>query len=392
MRYSSTFPAIFAFSMALIIFSGLPLSSAVAQGEEEYEKQLKALATNIEKLQKELAKTKTSRDKLQQSLQKSEEEIGSLTKKIDTIKEELAREKKQLAQHQSRRAELEESRKVQQQEVNRIVRQAYQLGRQSQVKLMLNQEEPSKVTRLLRYHDYIIEAHKEKMDVYLATIRDINEVESQITATTERLEASRETLNSRFKELKQSQTTRLATLGELTRSITEKGGSLSKLQGDRERLERLLEEATRSLSNLKLPSDAKPFRSAKGRLPYPAKGRVANSFGSYRLDGKLRWNGIFIKGKTGSKVVSVHHGRVIFSDYLRGHGLLLIVDHGNGYMSLYAHNQTLLKETGDWVSSNEAIAMLGNTGGQSQAGLYFEIRHNGKPQNPSPWLDLNSRG
>lgn len=375
-----------------MLLSGLAHRPAWAQAETEYEEQLKALSANIAKLQKELSKTKGSRDKLQQSLQKSEEEIGSLTKKIDSIKEELSREKKQLAQHQSHRAELEESRISQQQQVNRIVRQAYLLGRQSQVKLMLNQEEPSKVTRLLRYHDYIIGAHKEKMDAYLATIREINQVENRIIATTDRLEASREELNKRFQELKQSQANRLATLGTLSRSITEKGDSLSKLTGDRERLERLLEEATRSLSNLKLPNDAKPFRSVKGKLPYPAKGRVTNSFGSYRLDGKLRWDGIFIQGDAGSKVVSVHYGRVIFSDYLRGHGLLLILDHGDGYMSLYAHNQTLLKETGDWVSKNETIAMLGNTGGQAQAGLYFEIRYNGKPQNPSPWLDANNRG
>lgn len=379
---------------ALIFSVVLSLSSfqALGQNESDYEKQLEALAKNIQQLQKELAKTKTSRDKLQKSLQQSEEEIGSLTRKIDSIKGELAREKKQLSQHRGRRAELEESRQTQQQQVNRIVRQAYLLGRQSQVKLILNQEEPSKITRLLRYHDYIIGAHKEKMDAYLATIRDISEIENKIATSTERLEASQQQLNQRYSDIKQSQTQRLATLSKLTRSITEKDDSLTKLTGDRKRLERLLEEATRALSNLKLPSDAKPFRSARGKLPYPAQGRVANSFGSYRLNGKLRWNGIFIKGKAGSKVVSVHHGRVIFSDYLRGHGLLLIIDHGDGYMSLYAHNQTLLKETGDWVSSNEPIAMLGNTGGQAQAGLYFEIRHKGKPQNPSPWLDRNSRG
>ena len=388
MRFCSILTSTF----TLILLTSLPLKPAWAQSETEYEAQLKALSVNIEKLQKELSKTKSSKDKLQQALQKSEEEIGSLTKKIDSIKEELSREKKQLAQHQSRRAELEELRQTQQQQVNLIVQQAYLLGRQSQVKLMLNQEEPSKVTRLLRYHDYVIGAHKEKMDTYLATIKEIDQVESRITTTTERLESSRRELNTRFQELKQSQTNRLATLGTLTRSITETGGSLSKLTGDRERLERLLEEATRSLSNLKLPDDATPFRSARGTLPYPAKGKVANNFGSPRLNGKLSWNGIFILGKAGSKVVSVHHGRVIFSDYLRGHGLLLILDHGDGYMSLYAHNQTLLKDTGDWVSRNETIAMLGNTGGQAQAGLYFEIRYKGKPQNPSPWLDASHRG
>ncbi len=364
---------------------------ALAQSEKDYEEQLKALSVTIAKLQKELAKTKTSKDKLQQSLQTSEEEIGTLTKKIQSIKEALNREKKQLNQHQEQRADLEQSRQKQQTQINRIIRQAYLLGRQSQVKLMLNQEEPYRVTRMLRYHDYIIGAHKERMDEYLDTIRKINAIETTITAATEKLESKQRQLNGQYQELKDSQSQRLATLKSLTREIRKKGGSLSKLQGDHERLERLLEQATQALSKLILPGDAKPFRTARGKLPFPAKGRITRNYGTPRLNGKLRWNGLFITGKSGSQVVSVHHGRVIFSDYLRGHGLLLIIDHGDGYMSLYAHNQTLLKETGDWVRSNDPVATVGNTGGQAQAGLYFEIRHNGKPQNPKPWLSSGSR-
>jgi septal ring factor EnvC (AmiA/AmiB activator) len=374
-------------SLLLTCILSLLSLSTFAQTEADYEKQLKELAVTIDKLQKELAKTKSSRNSLQNALQKSEEEISDLTKKIESIKEALAREKKQLSQHQSRRAELEKSRQQQQQQINLIVRQAYLLGRQSQIKLLLNQEAPYRITRLLRYHDYIVEAHKEKMDTYLDTIRQINAVEETIIATTERLENTQQQLNDRFQQLKTSQSQRLATLSSLNQELRSKGGALNQLKGDQERLEKLLEEATRALSKLVLPGDAKPFRSIRGKLPYPTKGRISKYYGSPRLNGKLRWKGLFITGKLGEKVVSVHHGRVIFSDYLRGHGLMLIIDHGDGYMSLYAHNQTLLKETGDWVRSGESIATLGNTGGQTQAGLYFEIRHNGKPQNPKPWLN-----
>ncbi|MGH1486403.1 MAG: murein hydrolase activator EnvC family protein [Cellvibrionaceae bacterium] len=366
----------------LVLFS----STGIAQSETDYEKQLKSLATTIDKLQKELAKTKSSRNELQNALQKSEEEIGTLTKKVESIKEALAREKKQLSQHQSRRAELEKSRQQQQQQINLIIRQAYLLGRQSQIKLLLNQEAPYRITRLLRYHDYIVEAHKEKMDVYLDTIAKITATEKSITATTERLENNQQRLNERFRELKSSQSQRLATLSTLNKELRSKGNALTQLKGDQERLERLLEEATKALSKLVLPGDSNPFRTTRGKLPQPTKGRITQYFNSPRLNGKLRWKGLFITGSLGEKVVSVHHGRVIFSDYLRGHGLLLIIDHGDGYMSLYAHNQALLKDTGDWVRSGETIATLGNTGGQTQAGLYFEIRHNGKPQNPKPWL------
>lgn len=388
MSYRSPLRTIVFLCLSLCFLVTLSLG-ATAQSESDYEKQLNNLATTIDKLQKELEKTKTSRDKLKKSLQKSEEDISALNKKIKTIKEALAREKKQLSQHQSKRADLETSRKEQQVQINQIVQQAYQLGRQSQVKLLLNQEAPYRVTRLLRYHDYIVAAHKEKMDVYLETIQSINTVEQTILASTERLEAHQLQLNTRYQELKDSQQQRLTTLATLNQELRDKGGELSELKSDQARLERLLEEATRALSEIQLPSNAKAFQSVKGKLPYPTKGKIRHHYGSARLNGKLRWNGLFIGGKLGDKVVSVHHGRVIFSDYLRGHGLLLIIDHGDGYMSLYAHNQTLLKDTGDWVSSGETIATLGNTGGQSQTGLYFEIRHKGKPQNPKPWL---SRG
>lgn len=286
----------------------------------------------------------------------------------------------------SNRVMLEKSRREQQTQINQIIRQAYSLGQQSQIKLLLNQEEPAKMTRMLRYHDYIIGAHKDKIDRYRSTIADISRSEDDIAASTLSLKDKQAQLNDRFRGLKNTEAKRLQTLAALTLEIRSKGGDLANLHKDQDRLERLLAEATQALSQLVLPSDAEPFRTLKGRLPYPSKGRILQSYGQSRLDGRLRWRGLFISGKNGDPVVSVHHGRVIFSDYLGGHGLLLIIDHGDGYMSLYAHNQALLKDTGDWVGSNDTIATLGNSGGQVQAGLYFEIRHNGKPQNPSPWL------
>ena len=373
-------------SIIVLYLLALPLTPALAQSEADYEQELKALAKTIDQLQKELSKTKSSRNKLQKNLQASEEEISDLTQKINGIREALSREKKQLNQHRRERAELEKSRKQQQQQINRIVQQAYILGQQSQIKLLLNQEAPYRVSRLLRYHDYIVSAHKEKIDTYLDIIQAIAALEENIVATTRRLEATQQQLNQQYQQLKHTQAQRIATLSQLNKELQSKGGALNQLQIDQERLEKLLAEATRALSQLVLPGDSKPFPAARGSLPYPATGTIAQSYGNARLNGRLRWQGLFIRGKLGGPVVSVYHGRVVFSDYLRGHGLLLIIDHGDGYMSLYAHNQTLLKETGEWVGRGERIATLGNTGGQAKAGLYFEIRHNGKPQNPKPWL------
>ena len=281
---------------------------------------------------------------------------------------------------------LEKSRREQQTKINSIIQQAYLLGQQSQVKLLLNQEDPVKITRMLRYHNYIISAHKEKIDLYISTIADINNIESNIVASTLRLIDNQTKLKARFQSLKNTQTKRLRTLATLAQEISLKDSDLTNLQKDQDQLQQLLEEATEVLSKLVMPSDTEPFRTLKGKLPYPSQGRVLQAFGQPRLKGRLQWRGLFISGQGGDQVVSVHHGRVIFSDYLGGHGLLLIIDHSDGYMSLYAHNQALLKDTGDWVSGNDLIAILGDSGGQAQAGLYFEIRHNGIPQNPTPWL------
>ena len=298
----------------------------------------------------------------------------------------MAREKKQLSQLRSQRSKLEQQRQDQQHHIGNAIRQAHQLGQQSHVKLLLNQESPLQLSRLLRYHDYIVMAHQDKVSAYLETISELNGIEPDIVAATEKLQRQQDSLNQRQQQLQTAQQQRIGTLKQINRKLSSKGTAINQLKLDQQRLQKLLDEATQALANLSLPSDAKPFKRAKGQLPQPTPGNIIHQYGSTRFDGKLRWNGIFIANKTGAKVISVHHGRVIFSDYLRGQGLLLVVDHGNGYMSLYAHNQTLLKDIGDWVSSGETIATVGNSGGQQRAGLYFEIRHQGQPQNPKQWL------
>lgn len=363
-------------------------AGSYAQTDAEYEQQLKALSKSIEQLQQQLSEVKSSRDELESSLEGSEKEASELIKKIEAIKEALAKEKKQLAQHQRQRADLEDSRQQQQQEITLVIQQAYLLGHQSQLKMLLNQEEPYRISRLLRYHEYVVNAQKQKLDRYLATIAEIQTVEDSIAQSSQKLEESQSSLSQRLSQLQDTQANRLQTLAKLSDEMKAKGGELNQLQTDQKRLERLLEEATKALSQLKIPQrDAVAFAKLRGKLPYPAEGKVVNSYGSARLGGQMRWQGIVLRGELGSQVVSVHHGRVIFSDYLRGQGLLIIIDHGDGYMSLYAHNQTLLKATGDWVSAGEPVATIGNTGGQVQAGLYFEIRLKGKTLNPQKWLN-----
>jgi murein hydrolase activator len=194
------------------------------------------------------------------------------------------------------------------------------------------------------------------------------------------------------KRLSNQQQQRLKTLAKLNTSIRNKDQQLKKLHKDRNHLERLFKEVSNVIitDNHQTAVNQQPFNKLRGKLPWPTIGRVSHKFGSSRNVGNLRWNGVMIKAQQGADVRAIHAGRVIFSDYLRGHGLLLIIDHGDDYMSLYAHNQTLFKDTGEIVVAGEVIANVGNSGGLSSAALYFEIRHRGKPTNPAHWCKINT--
>lgn len=360
--------------------------TAHANDQAEYEARMQELQKTIEQLQRELKKTQGSRDELKEQLESSESDIGELLKKIERIESDLDQQNRDLQSLKQERNELDQSRQAQQQAVAEQVQAAYALGRQSQIKLLLNQESPQRVSRLLRYYDYWLEARTDKIERYLETLAELDRIEPRIVQKTAELARNRDQLKAQHERLAERQESRRQTLAALNQRIRSTDQELADLQKDRERLQSLLDEMVAAVADLEMPGGDTPFSQRKGRLPWPAQGSLRHRFGSAQLDGQITRNGIVIDASEGDPVLAVHHGRVVFSDYFRGHGLLLIVDHGEGYMSLYAHNQSLYKETGEWVSAGETIASVGNTGGQLQAGLYFEIRHRGKPTNPMPWL------
>lgn len=383
-----TFPRTLALRILSVCVGVLLLWTGPLHADEqaEYEERLETLQRNIQQLQQELDRAQGSRDELREQLEKSESDIGELLQDIDRIERELKEQDEDLQSLRQERRELQHSREQQQDEVARQVRAAYQLGRQSQVKLLLNQESPERVSRLLRYYDYWLEVRTDKIEQYLDTLAQLDRIEPEIHAQTAALERNRERLESQHESLQASQAQRQETLAALNQRIRSTDQELGDLRQDQERLQALLDEMATAVADMELPGDDQPFSSRRGAMPWPTEGSLRHAFGSSQLDGQVTRNGIVISASEGQEVTAVHHGRVVFSDYFRGHGLLLIVDHGEGYMTLYAHNQTLYKETGEWVSAGETIASVGSTGGQAQSGLYFEIRHRGKPTNPTPWL------
>lgn len=373
--------------LALICCTSLMTLSVNAQQstDEDYQAKLQQLQSAIEQLKGELSQVKSSRDSLQNDLQGSEVDIGKLLKKIDKLKGELASQKKQLTQLNLRQVELQAAKKDQQKHIAQHINAAYRLGQQSQIKLLLNQQQPDAVARMGKYYEYFLDARADKIDTYLDTIAELDAIKPKIEQRTQALKNNQASLRQRHQQLLHKQDQREEALAKLSQSIQRKDDQLKQMAQDKQRLETLLREVSAAIANLELPDNSEPFQQRRGKMKLPARGKLLKTFGNAKVAGKLTWEGILIGAKAGTSVEAIHHGRVVFSDYLRGHGLLVIVDHGDGYMSLYAHNQSLLKETGDWVSSGETISRVGNTGGQTQAGLYFEIRHQGKPTDPIRW-------
>ncbi|HTF98218.1 MAG TPA: peptidoglycan DD-metalloendopeptidase family protein [Cellvibrio sp.] len=353
------------------------------------------LQKEIEALQKELKEVQGTRSDLQKDLEKSEKQINELQKKADEIDKELNQQNKELNQLKNERSQLEQARKNQQAQIAEQIRAAHKLGEQSEVKVLLNQESPDQVSRIMKYHSYFMEAHTAKMKTYLDTITRIDALTPEIEKKTLELADMQSALDGQRAALKNIHGEREQALAKVNNDLKNKNKALKQLSEDRRKLQALLDRVTRQVATtgainapgyVPLPKGGEKFSQRKGRMPWPTQGSMVHRFGSARIAGQMNWSGAYISAPMGNNVQAVHHGRVVFADYFGGHGLLVIVDHGEGYMSLYAHNQRLLKKAGEPVQAGEVIATVGNSGGQASAGLYFEIRHQGKPIDPNQWL------
>ncbi len=372
-----------------VVFFLLTFSSSclfAANDAQEYEKQLSQLKQNIAKLQTELESVKGEHGKLENKLEKSEVEIGEQLKKINDANIKIKEHNKKLINLQNEKQALQSQRRTQQTQISAQVKSAYKAGPKSQLRLLLNQESPQSIARLMKYHDYVLSARNLKMQQYLTVIERLNTVEPKILSQRVHLSDTQQRLKLHHSELTSEQQVRARTLRQLKKVIASKDSQLRTEGKNQTHLQHLFNEMTTTIGRVNLPARGKKFSQVKGRLPWPSTGEIRHSYGSQRISGQLKWEGLVIGAKTGTPVKAVHNGRVIFAEYLRGQGLLLIIDHGEGYLSLYAHNQSLFRSTGDNVTTGDIIAHIGESGGQNYSGLYFEIRHNGQPTNPKSWL------
>ncbi len=370
--------------------SGLLPPSALATDDDSVdprktERELKQIKNRIKALQQQISKTRKRRSEFEQSLRAAEQQIGAVKRKLRHIRQQLANSTQAIEHLQQQQKHLEHQQHTQKSALIRDIQAAYRTGRQEYLKLLLNQQEPEKLARVLKYYEYFHQARLQRIQEYNKVLLEITENRENLKNEVARLNRLQESLQQRKAELETAQKSRKQALASLNKALDTKDKHLKSLQSSQQELQKLLKALRETLADLPSNIGNTPFNKARGKLRWPVAGRITNRFGSRREGGKLRWNGVFIKAQPGSPVKAVHRGRVVFSDWMRGYGLLTIIDHGDDYLSLYAHNESLLKEPGDWVEANETIAYAGNSGGNSKTGLYFEIRHRGRPKNPSIW-------
>jgi septal ring factor EnvC (AmiA/AmiB activator) len=365
----------------------LPLSQA--DDDEELEaktRRLNQVKSRIESLNKTLRSTEGQRDEQSRVLQQTEQKIGLIARRIRVTDLSLQRQKRQLAELETDRADARMKLDNHQSSLERQIRAAYAMGRQEKVKILLNQQDPAVVSRVMVYYDYFHAARVTQMEQIEESLRELQRIEREIAQEERRLQQLQVKNNNERKQLEAAKHGRQEIIAQLNRQLKDQGRELKDLKDDENQLTLLISNIQKVLADLPLdPAVYDPFRSRKGKLPWPSRGSLVATYGSRRDVGKLTWDGVMIAAPEGREVRAIHHGRVAFADWLRGFGLLLIIDHGDGFMSLYGHNQSLFKETGEWVEPGEVVAQVGSSGGRTHSGIYFGIRHNGEPENPKLW-------
>ncbi|MFM1855928.1 MAG: hypothetical protein RLZ83_1237 [Pseudomonadota bacterium] len=370
----------------LLLLSALPLADhglAAEQGGSR--EQLELVRQRIAGLQQRMRAAEGEKHELTEQLQEAEQQIGRVARRLRVLAGQLQRQQQRLEElrrsEQAQLGQLDSERR----ELARQVRAAYVMGRQERLKILLNQQDPARVSRALTYYDYVNRARARRMADIQRRLEQLAATRDDIEREEGRLRGLQQTELAAQAALEQQQVARRFVLRALAAELLTQGEELERLRRDEGQLQRLLSEIEQALADIPDASPAdESFDRRRGRLPWPAQGQLTASFNSPKIGG-LRWDGVMISAPEGREIRAVHHGRVAFADWLRGFGLLLIVDHGDGWMTLYGHNQSLFKEVGDWVEAGEPVALVGSSGGRESAGVYFGIRHQGKPVNPAEW-------
>lgn len=374
-----------AFLLLLIVAAPALWITAARAQTDAAPAELEQINAAIARVEANLAESRRERGTVAAELEAAEKTILDNQRRIDAVRVELTQQQAELDELRARQLALGAQSSAQQELIAGYARGAWMSGNEEYLKLVLNQEDPRHSARMLRYYAYLSAARAEKLLAFRQTLAELADVGNEMEAGTLALAVQEAALAAEQQGLASSQAQRQQLLDRLDANLAAQDAELDRLELDKVEIELLLQELQSSAPALELDAEQETFAERKGRMPWPLDGPHSNQFGERHSLGDLTWEGVTIGATAGDNVRAIHHGRVVFAGWFTTSGLLLIIDHGDGYMSLYAHNQELYKAVGDWVAAGDVIAAAGNTGGQREASLYFEIRRNGRAENPGLW-------
>ncbi len=361
-------------------------ASLVAHGDEGTEEELAAINAAIEDIQQWMGAAERDLDNREQELQHLNRSITESERAITVNQQQIDAAGQELQTLQARESELEAQLEQQEEIVARALRASWMSGDDSPLKMLLNQEDPALAARMMRYYEDFNRSRLTQIERYQQDLQALEDTRTAIEQTTARLEERNKTLSLQLASLSADRQQQQGLVAQLQDRMSGRHRELEELIADREELEALLEEINRIIVDIPAPEEMQVIADARGQLPWPLQGQVVSGFGARYSDGSMVRQGVVIAAEAGTPARAVHHGRVVFADWLRGSGLLVVVDHGQGFISLYARNGALNKQSGDWVNRGEPVGTAGPDAGTGDPGLYFEIRQNGQPLDPVQWF------
>ncbi|WP_079214175.1 murein hydrolase activator EnvC family protein [Ventosimonas gracilis] len=376
-----------------------------AQKAEQTRQQLEQTQKDIKELQQLLRKIEQEKSGLQKQLQQTETEMGTMEQQLRELEQQIGTDETALKQLDDDQNRLAQDYRMQQQRLARHSRTIWQSGGQSApLRLLLNAKQPAELSRTLTYYRYLGQARQQEINALTHTLSELSAVKKQTLERKAQLDQQQQIQGAKHQQLVKLREQRSALLASLNQQQSSRAARLKARQQQQTELSLVLKslqiaiaqqaeaeararEKARLLSHI--PSgdtQNRPFAQTRGKLPWPVDGRLLARYGSPRSDdARIKWDGVLIGAAEGSTVRAIHPGQVVLADYLSGMGLMLIINHGSNYLSLYGHNQTLLKRVGDLVQVGEPVATVGKSGGQAEPALYFAIRHQKTPSDPASW-------
>jgi len=355
-----------------------------AADEKATEGDLRKIQRSIAELQQAIRAETTARDSLAARLRNAELTVAGARQRLDQLRAQRRESARRRADLQVERTDHEHTLEAERTALAGQLRAAYTIGHDEQLKLLLNQQDPAQLGRMYAYYGYFGRARAARIASIRVQLARLIELDQALAAEEQHLAQLETNARGQLDAVQRGRQDRASVVKEMDQQLTNRKATLARLKREESTLEGLLADLRRVLKEFPVSSQ-EPFEKVKGRLAWPVLGRLVADFGQRRSPG-LKWNGVMLATERGSQVRAVYFGRVIYADWLPGLGLLTILEHSGGYLSLYGHNQQLYKAVGDWVSPGDVIATAGDSGGRSQPELYFEIRKGATPLNPHQWI------